>query len=149
MARWCPPALISSGNGWNILLQRMENHLSHDRSSHTASPQGDDHGSDPFEVMRQIGSASADVWSAWTDAWTGVLANRGAPVGEVMLKAIADPTAWPTALVPILDEIRAAISLPTFADLPGVELFQLPSPAPLVGLNWTLLVGPRVVGFKV
>jgi hypothetical protein len=111
----------------------MEGHLSQDRASHQASAQGDDR-SDPFGVMRQLGSASADVWSAWADTWSGVLATRGAPVGEVMLKTIADPTAWPTALVPILDEIRAAIKLPTFADLPGVEMFQLPSPVPLIGL---------------
>jgi hypothetical protein len=112
----------------------MESHLNNDRSSQKASPQGDDRRSDPFEVMRQLGSASADVWSAWADTWTGVLANRGAPLGDVMLKTIADPTTWPTALVPILDEIRAAMKLPTFADLPGVDLFQLPSPAPLIGL---------------
>jgi hypothetical protein len=111
----------------------MESHLSQDRASHQASPQGGDR-SDPFGVMRQLGSASADVWSAWADTWTGVLANRGAPVGEAMLKTIADPLAWPTALIPILDEIRTAIKLPTFADLPGADLFQLPSPAPLIGL---------------
>jgi hypothetical protein len=110
-----------------------ESHLNNDRSSHAASPQGDDR-SDPFGVMRQLGSASADVWSAWADTWTGVLANRGAPIGEAMLKTISDPKAWPTALVPILDEIRAAIKLPTFADLPGVDLFELPSPAALIGL---------------
>jgi Poly(R)-hydroxyalkanoic acid synthase subunit (PHA_synth_III_E) len=112
----------------------MESLLSHDRSSRAASPEGEDRSSNPFDVMRQLSSASADVWSAWTDTWTGVLANRGAPVSEVMLKTMANPTAWPTALVPILDEIRTAMKLPTFADFPGGDLFRLPSLAPLIGL---------------
>ena len=97
-------------------------------------PQASPLGADPLEAMRQIGTASADVLSAWTAAWTAMLSSRGAPVGDVMLKTIANPTAWPTALVPILDEIRSAMKLPTFADLPGADLFQLPSPAPLIGL---------------
>ncbi len=81
-----------------------------------------------------MGAASADVLSAWTGAWSAVLANRGAPVGEAVLKTMTNPTSWPTALVPVLDEIRSAMKLPTFADLPGADLFRLPSPAPLVGL---------------
>jgi len=44
------------------------------------------------------------------------------------------PAAWPTALVPVLDEIRSALKLPTFSDMPGRDLFKLPSPAPLFGL---------------
>jgi hypothetical protein len=84
--------------------------------------------------MYEIGSASADLLAAWTGAWSAVLANRGAPVGAVMLKTMTNPTAWPTTLVPILDEIRSAIKLPTFADLPGADVFQFPSPAPLIGL---------------
>jgi hypothetical protein len=105
--------------------------LSHDRNSQAASPSRDNRVPDPLEAMRQT---SADLLSAWTGAWSAMLASRSAPLAEVMLKTMADPTAWPTALVPILDEIRAAIKLPTFADLPGADLFQLPSPAPLIGL---------------
>jgi hypothetical protein len=112
----------------------MESHLNHDRSSQTAAPQNRESGSEPFEVMRQLGSASVDVMSAWTDAWGAVLANRGAPVGEAMLKTLANPTAWPTALTPILEEIRAALKLPTFSDMPTRDLFKLPSPAPLFEL---------------
>ena len=108
--------------------------MSHDRSSQGASPQGDQSRSDPVETMQQIGSATADLLGAWVGAWNTVLANRGAPVGEVMFGTMTNPASWPTALAPILDEIRSAIKLPTFADLPGADLFQLPSPAPLVGL---------------
>lgn len=115
-------------------MLNREKPLSHDRSSQNSGLPGDEGGSDPLETMRRIGTASADLLSAWTGAWSAVLANRGAPVGEVMLQTITNPSAWPTALIPILDEIRLAIKLPTFADLPGADLFQLPSPAPLIGL---------------
>jgi hypothetical protein len=112
----------------------MESQLSHDRSSQTAPPQDRENGSEPFEAMRQLGSASIDMMSAWTDAWSEVLTNRGAPVGEAMLKTFANPTAWPTALLPILDEIREALKLPTFSDMPTHDLFKLPSPTPLFEL---------------
>lgn len=108
--------------------------MSQDRSSQGVSSHGDQGGSDPLETMKQIGSASADALTAWVGAWNTVLTNRAMPVGEVMLKTLTNPTSWPTALVPILDEVRSAMKLPTFADLPGVDLFQLPSPAPLAGL---------------
>ena len=108
--------------------------MSDNRGLESSSPPGGSRGPDPLDTMRQISAASADLLSAWTGAWSAVLANRGAPVGEAVLKTITNPTAWPTALAPILDEIRSAMKLPTFADLPGAELFQLPSPAPLVGL---------------
>ena len=108
--------------------------MSDDRSSQTAPAQDDQGGAGPFEVMRQLGAASVDVMSAWTEAWNAVLTNRGASVGEAVMKSIAAPTLWPTALVPILDEIRSALKLPTFSDLPGRDLFTLPSPAPLLGL---------------
>jgi hypothetical protein len=104
--------------------------LSHDRSPQPAPSK--DH--EPFDVLQQLGSASVDVMSAWTEAWSAVLANRAAPVGEAAMKSIAAPTSWPTALVPVLEEIRSALKLPTFADLPGRDLFKLPSPAPLLGL---------------
>jgi Poly(R)-hydroxyalkanoic acid synthase subunit (PHA_synth_III_E) len=115
-------------------MRKWEAPLSNDRNPQVPSPPGDDRSSDALEAMRLIGAASADLLSAWTGAWSALLANRGAPVGEAMLQTITNPTAWPTALVPILDEIRSAIKLPTFADLPGADLFQLPSPAPLIGL---------------
>jgi Poly(R)-hydroxyalkanoic acid synthase subunit (PHA_synth_III_E) len=104
--------------------------LSQDRNAPPASPK--DHES--FNVLGRLGSASADVVSAWTEAWNAMLANRGGPVGEALMKSIAAPAAWPTALAPVLDEIQAAFKLPTFSDLPGRDLFKLPSLAPLLGL---------------
>jgi hypothetical protein len=112
----------------------MEDHLSQDRSAQTASPQDRDRGSDPFEVMRQLGSASSDAMSAWAEAWSAMLTNRAAPVGEAIVKTFATPTVWPTALVPILDEIRSALKLPTLSDMPDQDLFKPPSLAPLLGL---------------
>ena len=84
--------------------------------------------------MRQLGSASVDVLSAWTEAWGAVLTKRGASVGEALMKSFTAPAPWPTALAPVLEEIRSALKLPTFSDLPGRDLFSLPSPAPLLGL---------------
>ena len=76
--------------------------------------------------------------SAWAEAWSAMVTNRAAPVGEAIMKTFAAPsaaqTAWPTALVPILEEMRSALKLPSFSDLPGRDLFKLPSPAPLFGL---------------
>lgn len=76
--------------------------------------------------------------SAWAEAWSAMMTNRAAPVGEAIMKTFAAPsaaqTAWPTALVPILEEMRSALKLPSFSDLPGRDLFKLPSPAPLFGL---------------
>jgi Poly(R)-hydroxyalkanoic acid synthase subunit (PHA_synth_III_E) len=112
----------------------MESRLRQDLSSQTASAQDHGPGTDPLDVMRQLGSASADLVSAWTQAWGAVLTNRSAPIGEVIMKTFATPAAWPTALAPILDEIRSALKLPTFSDMPGRDLFKLPSPAPLLGL---------------
>ena len=89
---------------------------------------------DPFDMVRQFGAASTDMMSAWSDAWGAMLQNRGAPVGEALMKSFAVPTAWPTALVPVLDEIRSALKLPAFSDFPGRDMFALPSPAPLLGL---------------
>ena len=74
------------------------------------------------------------MMSAWSEAWGAMLMNRGAPIGEAMMKSFSTPAAWPTALVPILDEIRSALKLPTFSDMPGRDLFTLPSAAPLIGL---------------
>jgi hypothetical protein len=108
--------------------------MSDDQSSQTAPPQGHEGGAEPFAAMRQLSAASVDVMSAWTEAWGAILSSRGASVGEAMMKSVAAPASWPTALVPILDEIRSALKLPTFSDLPGRDLFTLPSPAPLLGL---------------
>jgi hypothetical protein len=93
-----------------------------------------DRTSDPFDMVRQFGAASTGMMSAWTDAWGAMLQNRGAPVGEALMKSFTVPTAWPTALVPVLDEIRSALKLPAFSDFPGRDMFALPSPAPLLGL---------------
>jgi hypothetical protein len=108
--------------------------LSKDKHSESPSPWKFEFGADPFGAMRQLSSASADVMSAWTDAWGAMLQNRGAPVGEALMKSLAVPTAWPTTLVPVLDEIRSALKLPAFSDFPGRDMFALPSPAPLLGL---------------
>jgi len=108
--------------------------VSQDQSSKPALPTSDDRTLDPFGMMRQLGSASADMMSAWSDAWGAMLKNSGVPIGEAMMKSFTAPAAWPTALVPILDEIRSALKLPTFSDMPGRDLFTLPSPAPLFGL---------------
>ena len=51
-----------------------------------------------------------------------------------MLKTFSTPATWPTALVPILDEIRSSLRLPTFSDMPGQDLITLPSFAPLLNL---------------
>ena len=104
--------------------------MSQDRSAQPASPKGHE----AFDVLGLLGSASADVVSAWTEAWNAMLTNRGAPVGEAVMKSIAAPAAWPTALASVLDEIQSAFKLPTFCDLPGRDLFKLPSLAPLLGL---------------
>jgi hypothetical protein len=106
--------------------------VSQDQSSKLTS--SDDRIADPFGMMRQLGSASADMMSAYSDAWGAMLKTRGAPIGDAMMKGFAAPAAWPTALAPILEEIQSALKLPTFSDLPGRDLFTLPSPAPLFGL---------------
>jgi hypothetical protein len=85
-------------------------------------------------MMRQFGAVSTDMMSAWSGAWGAMLQNRGAPVGEALMKSFEVPAAWPSALVPVLDEIRSALKLPAFSDFPGRDLFGLPSPAPLLGL---------------
>ncbi len=72
--------------------------------------------------------------SAWSDAWGSMLKARGAPIGEAMMKGFTAPSSWPTALIPILEEIQSSLKLPTFSDMPGRDLFTLPSPAPLFGL---------------
>jgi hypothetical protein len=108
--------------------------LSQNRSSQTALLQDNHGGAEPFAAMQQLSAASVDVVSAWTEAWGAILGNRGTSVGQAMMKSVAAPTPWPTALVPILDEIRSALKIPTFSDLPGRDLFTLPSPAPLLGL---------------
>jgi hypothetical protein len=108
--------------------------LSDSRSSQTALPQENQSGAEPFAAMRQLSAASVDVISAWTEAWGAILTNRSASVGEAMMKSVTAPAPWPAVLVPILDEIRSALKLPTFSDLPGRDLFTLPSPAPLLAL---------------
>jgi Poly(R)-hydroxyalkanoic acid synthase subunit (PHA_synth_III_E) len=112
----------------------LESRLSENRSSQTMLSQDSEGRADPFAAMRQLSAASVDVMSAWTEAWGAMLTNRGASVGKAMVRSVGAPTAWPAALVPILDEIRSALKLPTFSDLPGRDLFMLPSLAPLLGL---------------
>jgi hypothetical protein len=107
----------------------MESHLSRDQNSKPSNLTPD-----PFDMVRQFGAASTDMMSAWSGAWGAMLQNRGAPVGEALMKSFAVPAAWPTALVPVLDEIRSALKLPAFSDFPGSGMFALPSPAPLLGL---------------
>ena len=111
--------------------------MSQDQSSQNSPPPDREH--DPFAMMRQLGAASSDAMSAWAEAWGAMLTNRAAPVGEAIVKTFAAPTAaaptaWPMALVPVLDEIRAALKLPTFSDMSGRDLFKPPSLAPLLGL---------------
>jgi hypothetical protein len=110
-------------------LFSKESQLSEDQNSKSSALTPD-----PFDIVRQFGAASTDMMSAWTGAWSAMLQNRGAPVGEALMKSFAVPTAWPTALVPVLDEIRSALKLPAFSDFPGRDMFALPSPAPLLGL---------------
>ena len=110
----------------------MESQVSQDKTSEPAS--SDDRMLDPFGMMRQFGSASTNMMSAWSDAWGALLKARGAPIGDAMLKGLAAPAAWPTAITPILEEIQSALKLPTFSDMPGRDLFTPPSLAPLFGL---------------
>ena len=112
----------------------MESHLAQDQRSRPESPPHGDRSVDPFAAINQLSSASADVMSAWSEAWGALLTNCGAPVGEALSKTFVTPTAWPTALIPILDEIRTALKLPTLSDMPGRDLFKPPSLTPLLGL---------------
>ena len=55
----------------------MEGQVSQDQSSKPAS--SDDRIADPFGMMRQLGSASADMMSAYSDAWGAMLKNSRRP----------------------------------------------------------------------
>ena len=108
--------------------------MSQNKDSQRANPPPGGPAGDPFETLHKISAASAEVMSAWGETWGAMMKNRGAPISEALTKTFAAPAPWPTTLVPILDEIRSALKLPTFSDMPGRDLFALPSPAPMLGL---------------
>jgi len=51
-----------------------------------------------------------------------------------MMGAFANPAAWPESVAPLLNEIRDALALPRFADLPSLDGSSLPSAGPAVDL---------------
>jgi len=89
---------------------------------------------DPWGAFGASWKASADAWSAWSETWQSILEKRGVPVAALMTSAFANPAAWPESVAPLLDEIRNALALPRFADLPYMDGLALPSGGPAVDL---------------
>jgi hypothetical protein len=89
---------------------------------------------DPWGAFGASWTASADAWSAWSETWRSILEKRGGPIAALMTNAFANPTAWPESVAPLLEEIRDALALPQFADLPRMDGSTLPSAGPAVDL---------------
>lgn len=92
-----------------------------------------------LEELTRPFADSLGMWSAWADAWTSLLAKRGAPAAETVFKQLAafDPLAPHKSLsIPseMLEELRVVLGLPAFADLPALDPAALPSAAPMMAL---------------
>lgn len=95
---------------------------------------GKETAADPFGAVAASWSASMDAMSAWSKTWQSLLEKRGAPAASMMMGTLDNPAAWSQSVMPIMDEMRRALALPRFADLPRVNETLLPSPETSVDL---------------
>lgn len=89
---------------------------------------------DPFGIFGASLEASVEAVSAWSRTWQSLLEARGGPSASMMMGALADPAQWPASATALVDELRQALSLPRFADLPAPDESLLPSPETAVDL---------------
>lgn len=89
-------------------------------------------GADPtpfaWEELSRSWAASLGMWSAWAEAWSSLLTNRGAPAAKTMLDRLAAPASWPN-LSEWAKELRVVLGPPVFADLPVLDGAAFPSVA--------------------
>ena len=85
-------------------------------------------GADPLGAINASFAASVEAMSAWSQTWAALLQKRGGPAAQMMMGAAGNPAAWPQAVLPIMEEMQRALSLPRFADLPRVDEALLPAP---------------------
>jgi len=92
-----------------------------------------------WQQLGQSWQTSFGILSAWSDTWQAMLASRGGPAAEALLKtlfnaATFNPATWPQGLAPLMDELQDVLALPHFADLPRLDGSALPSAAPFLEL---------------
>ncbi len=91
-------------------------------------PEGSAGTTNPWGMLGASWTASMEALSAWSQTWQSLAQERGGPSADRMMGALHDPARWPQSMVPLLDEVRRALALPRFADLPPLDGTLLPSP---------------------
>src|SRR5262245_52468117 len=96
-----------------------------DRAENKSSSAANETG--PSDQLVNPFNALAAIWNTWLQAASSVSLERGADFGKSITR-LFDPQFWNTGeLRPLLEELEDALSLPTFADLPRMELSMLPA----------------------
>jgi hypothetical protein len=79
-------------------------------------------------------NALAGMYNTWLQASSAFSLDRGVDLGKSLTR-LFDPQLWKTGeLSPLLEELQQALSLPTLADLPRLELSMLPASAAMLDL---------------
>lgn len=75
---------------------------------------------DPFK-------ASLEISQAWMKTLGSLAEKRGGPSAEAIFGAMTNPLGWSESVAPLMEEVREALALPRFADIPRFDAATLPS----------------------